>query len=450
MPSSPLAPTSSPQRLELLLGKPVSDDAIYGAASTGDLDAVTDILADSWPDGSVLNETLARACAAGSLPVVMHLLLHGAAIEPAKPLMDVPLFCASGAGHVAIASELLKRSAQIDRAASSGETALSCAASCGHTAVVELLLHHKASLDASAANGEFGDATPLQRAEESWAAAAVEIGDGNEPARAGDWAGCIRLLKAAEEARAIQLQRSGWRKVEKAISVWPYARYFKAWYDERKGKRSDAQNYDERTEYDHSSIYKPDDDDDDEPSYTRGRRAPSVPPPATMAPGPPPPPQATEPAPATAPSPTIAQEPSPANPAAPEPGELGLSGELSGLPAAQPESAESATPSYNGPPIPKLASDFFRTRTEAEDADGDPLLPREEEELAPIQEGDEDDDGSIDFDEAESPRPSVLRPFGLAELPLGQLPMNEVFDEVSTVEEDPTARSAGGSSSGIE
>lgn len=452
-------------------GTSVKSETLYHAATSCDLSAVTDMLTDGWPDGAVLNEALARACSSGSLPVAKHLLLHGAAIEPPKPLGQVPFFCACDAGHVAIASELLKRGAQIDRVCANGETALSRAASIGRSQVVELLLQHRASFDASGSGGEFGSMSPLQRAKDGISPDVQPT----SPSHAGNWFECIRLLQAAEEARAIQQQRSSWRKVERAISVWPYARYLKAWYDKRKRENimvaATAQQYDERSHFDHSSIYKPD-GEDDEPAYTSEAQrrmsssmaAPTVAAPATPNESPsktfaaPVPPVliALPPAPVTAPEPLKIDSPAE---------EQSLSGAHFGLPTAalkptlKPSRAlkpteqggptsgadSSDSASHNAPAVPKLTSDLFR-------ADADLLDRREDQELAPIEEGEEErvGDGEVDFDEVESARRPPSRPLGVAQLPLAELPTPGNFDEVLSEQEDPTARSAGGSSSGIE
>ena len=220
-------------RLSALAGKaahmPVEDmasiepEALYHAATDGELDAITQLLSRSWPESSVLNNALAKACSAGNILVVQHLILHGAAIEPASALSDIPLHQACEAGHVPLVKELLRRGARIDRVNADGETPLSRAAFHGRAAVVELLIKHRASLTASRHGGAYADVTPRERALE---------GDNPErhtPSRraSGDWALCIRLLADAEAAHPDQLQRSPWHKVRRAISVWPYAR---AWY----------------------------------------------------------------------------------------------------------------------------------------------------------------------------------------------------------------------------
>ena len=135
----------------------VPPDQIFHAAEEGNLTVVTQLLADSWPSPETLNEALSRACAAGHLPVAQHLILQGAAIEPAQaPPSEVPFFCACNAGNLRLARELLRRGARIDRAASDGETPLGRAAFRGRAVIVEMLLHHRASLEPSKHSGAFG------------------------------------------------------------------------------------------------------------------------------------------------------------------------------------------------------------------------------------------------------------------------------------------------------
>ena len=229
--SLPKAPTGTAAQVPVDGMMSIKPEALYHAATDGELDAVTQLLSRSWPESSVLNNALTKACAAGNILVVQHLILHGAAIEPASALSDLPLHQACEAGHVPLVQELLRRGARIDRVNADGETPLSRAAFHGRAAVVELLIKHRASLNASRHGGAYADVTPRERAVQG------DDPEHHTPSRraSGDWALCIRLLAAAEVAHAEEMQRSPWHKVRRAISVWPYAR---AWYQDHARRRA--------------------------------------------------------------------------------------------------------------------------------------------------------------------------------------------------------------------
>ena len=217
-------------------GFSVRPEKMYSAAKQGDLEAIVEMLKSSWPSILVLNEALSRACANGQLRVAQHLLLHGAAIEPAQLQSTPALYSACEGGHPAVAREMLRRGAHIDRITSNGDTALGRAAFNGKAEVVRLLLEHHASLEAT----EGFDETPLQRA--------IAGDDPNKHPQwrwaVGDWPESIRLLKESERERGHLLARPRelWQKVRDAAQAWPYARHWLAEHEARRPAREPGDN----------------------------------------------------------------------------------------------------------------------------------------------------------------------------------------------------------------
>jgi hypothetical protein len=200
---------------------------IQRAASSGEVGSLAQLLQNSWPSVSLINEALSTACANGRLDAALVLLHHGAAADQVSPYSPSPLGNAVDNGHVIIAEEMLRRGACVEGVLQSGETALGRAAFNGDAAMVKLLLDHKASPDAP--HGGVG--TPIDRA----LAGERTISPSN---RTRHWKECIRLLEAAVRASfpATKGAVARWQLLRDLVRVRPFAMHWLADYQARRRK----------------------------------------------------------------------------------------------------------------------------------------------------------------------------------------------------------------------
>lgn len=451
-------------------GSPFKPDTLYRAVTKGDDETVVQQLADNWLEPSILNEALARACAAGHVAIAQALMLYGAAVQPAKPPpSSTPLLCACEAGHQQLVLHLLQRGAHINGTAAEGDAPLSRSAFCGRATIVELLIERRASLDASNQGGALGHVTPLERA---IAGSKADQQQSRSDAQ-GDCTACVELLKAAETARTRERTRAAWRAIKNLVRVRPHADDWIKQYAQ--GLRAqEAQRLAQATSADEVIAAAP---AAAAPADAPTPSPPSPPVPALPALSPAAAASASEPAPAAAAAAAAAPAGS---------GGLGMSLFLTSGEMAQQRTAKSgagtpaaATPlsgerargeverlhaaaAYTGPPVPKLdlspppsepedhsnLDDDLGRISEGEDEGEEEGNARKREVMAPSAAVDFDE---VDFDEAETPRAAVS-PVGaldLASLPLGHGLDDDDADDDFDVD-DEQCSVGGGSSSGIE
>lgn len=206
-------------------------DPLVKAASNGHLAELASLLERDWPAAATLDEALCRACLNSDLQAVKLLLLHGAAVQPTQPQVQVltepPLFSACESGDPATIRELVRRGARLNFTTADGETPLGRAAFFGNLAAVTLLVESRASLLATHRSGNLGRFTPLDRA----IAGRAELSGSGLP---GDWSECIRLLDEAEvlsrrgDRCGKALSQFFWQMVRDTVRVRPYAMHWLA------------------------------------------------------------------------------------------------------------------------------------------------------------------------------------------------------------------------------
>ena len=126
------------------------DVALFGAASDGDIDAITRLLGAGARVNAAISgdgSPLIAAARAGHVDAVRLLLDNRADPDLGVAGDGSPLIMAAGEGHLDVVALLLDRGAAIDKAVVGDGNALIKAAGEGHLDVVTLLLHRGAAID---------------------------------------------------------------------------------------------------------------------------------------------------------------------------------------------------------------------------------------------------------------------------------------------------------------
>lgn len=160
--------SGEPAIAELLIAQGAQLD-IFGAAATGRLERVRELLAEDparanalAPDGF---QPLGLAAFFGHGPVVELLLTQGAAVNAASAnaMRVMPLHAAVANQHLAIARTLIAHGADVNARQADDFTPLHGAAQNGQLAMVELLLAAGADKDAKKADGQTARASAQEQ-----------------------------------------------------------------------------------------------------------------------------------------------------------------------------------------------------------------------------------------------------------------------------------------------
>ena len=157
------------------------DTALYEAASEGDDEGITQLLAAGADVNAAISgdgSPLIGAAREGRLSTVRLLLDRGASIDMGVPGDGNPLIMAARDGHLAVVTLLLDRGASVDLAVPGDENALIQASGNGHLDVVKLLVARGANVNARiwADNNRDGEwRTPLGMARRGRHTAVVEF-----------------------------------------------------------------------------------------------------------------------------------------------------------------------------------------------------------------------------------------------------------------------------------
>jgi hypothetical protein len=156
IPAPNLAPLSPTPRG----GSPVLEQALINAVSAGDMNAVSQLIAQGVSVNASLDgegSPLIVAARAGSRDMVDLLLAKGANIDMGVEGDGNPLIAAAAAGHADLVRHLLNRGANIEAVVLTDENALMQASYHGHGTVVRLLIERGANV-----NSRVGSRTPLK------------------------------------------------------------------------------------------------------------------------------------------------------------------------------------------------------------------------------------------------------------------------------------------------